>query len=553
MKKNSILALGLLALAASVSSFAVGGGLSLLKGNEAVAVKAEDGVKTTYVHGDMTGLTTSSATTKDTSITSDDGIEYVFSKGAKTQSSSGSNKLTNHSAVLIGKSGAYIYNKTAFGTGITSFKIYSNGTASKNVSVGVYFSSSLIDKYSATSAQYSATLSTADSVYDLTSKIPAGATYFWYQVTSSNNSQIQFEITYSNSTEPVVSVKNGSDIVLGLGKTSQYSLTTLNLSADVALEAASEDPSVAEVSLSDDDTQLNVAAKALGETAYTVSAKDSTGTTIATFAGKITVQNEPVKILFGTASGSWNFNSDASSFEDANGNAWKGIATGASYFDEKEGYSQIGSNSTPAKSIAVTGSLGGFYSIDSVSGVFSGNSGASGDVSIKAGSLEIGKGNLNGTTNVIVSSSSSFAFADTISFEITNISKGLKLISLEYVFSEIDSALFTEVDDFVATYITLYSGEAKEGETCKSKYENASDAYNKLSEKGQQLFDIHTNYAGAKAIFDYWYSATSTDAKGTPLAAAKASEIASVSSIGLFAVGGVVVLGLFFVNKKKAE
>ncbi len=41
MKKNSILALGLLTLALSVSSFALGGGALSFNGQEAVAVKAE--------------------------------------------------------------------------------------------------------------------------------------------------------------------------------------------------------------------------------------------------------------------------------------------------------------------------------------------------------------------------------------------------------------------------------------------------------------------------------------------------------------------------------
>lgn len=77
MKKNSILALGLLTLALSVSSFAIGGGALSFNGQEAVAVKAEDATLTTYVHGDMNGLS-SSLTNADTVVTSDDGLEYVF-------------------------------------------------------------------------------------------------------------------------------------------------------------------------------------------------------------------------------------------------------------------------------------------------------------------------------------------------------------------------------------------------------------------------------------------------------------------------------------------
>ena len=65
------------------------------------------------------------------------------------------------------------------------------------MSVGVNFSNSPISSYSATAANtYTATLSTLDSVYDCSEKLPSDAKYFWYQVTNANNSQVQFRITY---------------------------------------------------------------------------------------------------------------------------------------------------------------------------------------------------------------------------------------------------------------------------------------------------------------------------------------------------------------------
>lgn len=553
MKKNHILAFGSLALVLSVSSFAVGAGALSLNRNEAVAVKAEGNIQTTYVHGDMNGLT-STATTADTSVVSEDGIEYVFSEGAKTNSASGSNKLAaDKSAVLIGKAGTYIYNKTPFGTGITSFKIYANKGASAKVSVGVYFSVSAITEYSSSAAQYSATLSKVDSVYDLTSEIPEGAKYFWYQVTNSNNSQVQFEISYKASEEPSIFVADGSSIALEPSESADYSLVTSNLPEGTTFDVSVADASIAEVSLNEDSAKLVVAAKSIGNTTYVVSAKDSTGSVIASFSGSISVANVPVKVTFGSATGSWNFNSASSTFKDSKNVVWTGTASGTTSFTPNDGYAQIGSSSKPANSISAEGTLGGFYSIDSISGVFGGFSGTQGSVSLKAGSAVIGTGSLNGTNNVVVSSTSS-AFADSLSFEITGISKGVKLISLEYSVSSISETLIAEVDAFVATFITPYSGAAVEGDSCKTKYENAATAYDTLSEKGKQLFGVHTKYAEAKRVYEYWgESVNPTNAKGSPLSAFKTADWASMSSVGFIALSGIFVAGLFLVNKKKAE
>ena len=140
----------------------------------------------------------STATTKDVTYTYQ-GVDVVFSKGAKQQGVSGSNAFNSgaNSAILIGKLGSYIYNKTAISGVIKKFEIFANGSASAKVSVGVNFSSSAITKYdSKASNTYAATLSTVDHVYDCSSKLPADAKYFWYQVTSDKNSQVQFRITY---------------------------------------------------------------------------------------------------------------------------------------------------------------------------------------------------------------------------------------------------------------------------------------------------------------------------------------------------------------------
>ena len=553
MKKNSILALGLLALAVSVSSFAVGGGLSLLKGNEAVAVKAEDAAEDIVLTFPDENKAKNGKNNYTSTWTARTGEQEFTIKNFNNNNWS-SNwtyiKCGNKSAASV----ATIETANAISYAIESVEVTIDSITAKSVN----------DIYLQTSSDGSAwtdkisldTKSSGTKAFAISS--PAENLYYKLSFDCQKNStngivQVSKVALKALQTEPYIGVENGSSIELAPEESASYALSTRNLTEGATLEVVAEDSSVAEVTLSEDKSQLNISAKSIGSTKYTVTAKDADGTTVlASFSGTVTVAVEPTKISFGSASGSWNFNDASSTFTDSDDVKWTGTVTGTSSFTTNAGYSQIGSSDNPAKSISAEAALGDFYSIDSISGVFGGYSNTAGSIALKAGSIVVGTGALNASSNVTVSSTSS-AIGNSLSFEITGISKGVKLISLEYTVSAIPESLFTEVDAFVATYITPYSGEAKEGETCKSKYENASDAYNKLSEKGQQLFDIHTNYAGAKAIFDYWYSATSTDAKGTPLAAAKASEIASVSSIGLFAVGGVVVLGLFFVNKKKAE
>lgn len=126
------------------------------------------------------------------------GVTLTYSKGARNQlAKAAKNAFSDKGAILIGKSGAYIYNKTAIPGIITKFEIYANAGASKNVTVGVNFSNSAISMYNASAANtYTAKLATVDKVYDCSASLPKDAKYFWYQVTNANNSQVQFRITY---------------------------------------------------------------------------------------------------------------------------------------------------------------------------------------------------------------------------------------------------------------------------------------------------------------------------------------------------------------------
>lgn len=144
----------------------------------------------------LTGTATSEAKDYTYKDSANNEFTITLSAGAKVQSSSGDNKFTDK-AILIGKSGAYIYNKTAIPGTITKFEIYANKGASAKVSVGVNFSSSAISEYNEKASNtYTETLSTVDKVYDCSSVLPSDAKYFWYQVTNANNSQVEFRITY---------------------------------------------------------------------------------------------------------------------------------------------------------------------------------------------------------------------------------------------------------------------------------------------------------------------------------------------------------------------
>ena len=140
---------------------------------------------------------TSTATSADSDHTFGD-VTLTMSKGAKyINSGQATNAFSKNASIFIGKTGAYIYNKTPIPGKIIKFEIYANAGASAKVSVGVNFSSTQLSKYnSSASNTYTNTLSTINSVYDCSDKLPDDAQYFWYQVTNNNNSQVQFRITY---------------------------------------------------------------------------------------------------------------------------------------------------------------------------------------------------------------------------------------------------------------------------------------------------------------------------------------------------------------------
>lgn len=163
-----------------------------------VSQSAKGAVEPVTIIVDASDFSEKGATTSDTDHTFG-GVTFTYSKGAKKQAvvKDAKNAFSANNAIFIGKSGAYIYNKTAIPGVITKFEIYSNKGASAQVEVGVNFSNSAISKYNANAANtYTAKLATVDKVYDCSASLSKDAKYFWYQVTNDKNSQVQFRITY---------------------------------------------------------------------------------------------------------------------------------------------------------------------------------------------------------------------------------------------------------------------------------------------------------------------------------------------------------------------
>ena len=162
----------------------------------------------------LTTTATTEATTK--TYTGTDGsstVNIVFSDGAKKQAvgTGAVNNFSSNPAILIGKKGKNIHNSTPFPGKITKFELYYNKGAANGTSISVTFSTTPLTE-AATSGDnlYTVTFTDdtyKDKVYDCTSKVPEGALYFWYQVTSNSNSQVQFRVTYeANPTAPSVTI-----------------------------------------------------------------------------------------------------------------------------------------------------------------------------------------------------------------------------------------------------------------------------------------------------------------------------------------------------------
>lgn len=116
---------------------------------------------------------------------------------------------------------------------------------------------------------------------------------------------------------------------------------------------------------------------------------------------------------------------------DNNGNNWTITIEGKAYFEQNAAYSQVGSSNNPATSITFICTLNDAVAITSCSIKLGGFSGTAGDVSIKFGEDVVVSGKLNGT-NAVTVESNTYSDSKKITISITNISKGVKVYSINY-------------------------------------------------------------------------------------------------------------------------
>ena len=155
---------------------------------------------------------------------------------------SSSNKFNSEKPVLMGKSGAYIYNNDAFQKNIKKVEVFANYGASTAVSVAVGFgASSPCSSSYTTDAQ---TLNPYNAVYTFTPAI-SNAKYFRIQVTNANNAQVQIRITF---VIPTTSISVSPALVtLAPNETQQLTATVspANATDDITYESSA--PGVASV------------------------------------------------------------------------------------------------------------------------------------------------------------------------------------------------------------------------------------------------------------------------------------------------------------------
>ncbi len=116
---------------------------------------------------------------------------------------------------------------------------------------------------------------------------------------------------------------------------------------------------------------------------------------------------------------------------DSNGRSWTITTAGTTSFTTNTNFYQIGSSNKPATSITFTTTFANSVKIEAFEAKFGGFSGTAGTVSLKVGSTEVGSGNLNGTDDVTVSSTSQ-ASGTTLTVTITGIAKGVKAYYISY-------------------------------------------------------------------------------------------------------------------------
>ena len=356
---------------------------------------------------------------------------------------------------------------------------------------------------------------------------------------------------------PSINVENGSNVQLEADETLELGITANHLPNDATIKAESVNTDVADVEASADGKSLTILAYAAGTTTYTVDILRNGASIAATkFEGTITVNPKESKkqsVLFGNADRSISLNKNDLTFPDDLQTNWSFSAPEAGYFSQNNAYSVVGSANNPAKSISFDGLLSKASTIQAFSFKVSGNNNdTAGNVLLKLDGKKIGTGKLNGTSAVTVKSSEAVAGFN-LSVDITEIKKGVRIYSIDYVIVD-NLTAEQEVSTFVADFIAPKAGKPANGDTCEVKFREAKSAYDRMSAEAKGLFDNDEAYASSKATYDYWaaHIDSANGTKALPSNLAKTKEANSNGAlIATVAILGTASLGLIFACKKK--
>lgn len=139
-------------------------------------------------------------------------------------------------------------------------------------------------------------------------------------------------------------------------------------------------------------------------------------------------------IVFGT--NNVKINATEVSGDDSMGNTWTITTEGTSSFTQNAAYSQVGSGSSPATSITFTMTLPQQKIISAFEAKFGGFNNTVGDINLYVGETNVGSGELDGTTDVIVEATTTTEVGTVLTVTVTNIAKGVKCYYISYTLSD---------------------------------------------------------------------------------------------------------------------
>ncbi len=142
------------------------------------------------------------------------------------------------------------------------------------------------------------------------------------------------------------------------------------------------------------------------------------------------------EILFGSGNGRVSIPSINSSVNDSLNNTWTIAITGdgTPYLSNENTLAHIGSGKQPASFISFSTTFSSAKRVSGLSISLGGYGDTAGNVLLKVGNQTVGSGNLNSSNDVTVSATTMPQTGDSITIEISNINKGVKVYGISYEF-----------------------------------------------------------------------------------------------------------------------